>query len=362
MFIVVMLYGFNSGNFDFIKKGNKNRSVEQTKEEEKIKRTDYTRVARKTLDWIDKQRNEEGWYILGKTCGPKDCEQVEDDKEIGNKDGLIATWSRLNFYKQHQDLKDLEIVKKDIDLFYDKYKDDNLKDSLWICKITYEMAQSKYIEQGQKDKLKELCFNTEDLDDEGLNNYWLDHFKREISSKYPPMTWGYYSLYERYFDNFFGSITDLIYKFLWSGDKEYLVLVDKYFIEEEKLIINKKGIDSQNKCLFGISVLDIYKHIDKSKTRLDYAINFYKALENDDIKDYVNNSVCGLFSRDIYEITREIDFLKKINTNIELIIRNNQREERGEIEDGFVRSDLSKGGFRPDRNVVENSLIFELIR
>jgi hypothetical protein len=113
---------------------------------ETIKRTDYTQVARKTLDWIDQQRNEDGWYILGKTCGEKDCEQVVDDAEEGNKDGLIATWARLNFFEQHQDPKDLEIVKKDIDLFYNKYKGDNLSDSLWLCKITYEMAQSKHLD------------------------------------------------------------------------------------------------------------------------------------------------------------------------------------------------------------------------
>ena len=49
-------------------------------------------MARKTLDWIDKQRNEEGWYILERGCDyeKKTCDTVWDNKE-GNKDGLIAT-------------------------------------------------------------------------------------------------------------------------------------------------------------------------------------------------------------------------------------------------------------------------------
>ena len=154
-----------------VKKGNLNRG-NKPEPKETIKRTDYTDVARKTLDWIDQQRNEDGWYILERGCDyeKKTCDIVWDNKE-GNKDGLIATWARLNFFEQHQDPKDLKIIKKDIDLFYDKYKDDNLSDSLWLCKITYEMAQSKYIDQTQKDKLKELCMGVEYPSTEEVKKY-----------------------------------------------------------------------------------------------------------------------------------------------------------------------------------------------
>ena len=232
---------------------------------ETIKRTDYTQVARKTLDWIDQQRNEDGWYILGKTCGEKDCEQVVDDAEEGNKDGLIATWARLNFFEQNQDPKDLEIVKKDIDLFYNKYKDKDLSDSLWLCKVTYEMAQSKYVDKEQKDKLKELCLKKKFLSDDKIKKYWPERFKRAGGAAYPPITWAYYSLQERYFDAFFGSITDLAYKHLWSSDNDNVALINNYFLKFDNLIKNKKSIDSQNVCLFGISVLDVYKNIDKEK-------------------------------------------------------------------------------------------------
>ena len=153
---VTGLFLLNQGHLDrFLAKKTSNTGVGVT--EVNVTRTDYSQVARKTLDWIDTQRNEAGWYILERGCDfeTKTCNTIWDNEE-GNKDGLIATWARLNFYDQEKDPKDLEIVKKDIDLFYEKYKNDNLKDSLWICKITYEMAQSKYIDQTQKDKLKDL--------------------------------------------------------------------------------------------------------------------------------------------------------------------------------------------------------------
>ena len=191
-----------------VKKGNLNRG-NKPEPKETIKRTDYTEIARKTLDWIDQQRNEEGWYILGKTCGQKDCEVVWDDKKVGNKDGLIATWARLNFFEQHQDPKDLEIVKKDIDLFYDKYKDDNLSDSLWLCKITYEMAQSKYIDQGQKDKLKELCMKKEivDFSDQSLEKLKRNLVENNDFSK--GVSFSYYFLMFQNVYSGFGNVSEL---------------------------------------------------------------------------------------------------------------------------------------------------------
>jgi hypothetical protein len=39
-----------------------------SKPKTEVVRTDYSSVARKTLDWIDKQRNDEGWYILERGC------------------------------------------------------------------------------------------------------------------------------------------------------------------------------------------------------------------------------------------------------------------------------------------------------
>jgi len=223
IFAVLMLYGFNNNKFDFLKNTDKGQITTQ---ETKIIRTDYTDVARKTLDWIDKQRNEEGWYILERGCDyeKKTCDIVWDNKE-GNKDGLIATWARLNFYEQHKDPKDLEIVKKDIDIFYEKYKNDNLKDSLWICKITYEMAQSKYIDQGQKNKLKELCFNVEYPSPEEVKKYWFTERDKKLEKMVGDKQWGYWDIYGivlRGFDVSLGYTTDLLFRNKWQEGKNNL--------------------------------------------------------------------------------------------------------------------------------------------
>jgi hypothetical protein len=115
-----LLVGVVVGLFWLNQQKTKTKVVKKTEPE--MARTDYSGVARKTLDWIDQQRNDNGWYVLEKGCdvNKKTCDTVRDNKE-GNKDGLITTWARFNFYQQTKDPKDLEIVESDINKFYEKY-------------------------------------------------------------------------------------------------------------------------------------------------------------------------------------------------------------------------------------------------
>lgn len=336
---VLLLYGFNTGRFDFLKNKNQKQVAVPT-EQEKIKRTDYTETARKTLDWIDREKNEkEGIKIRGLECLANGC-------EIKNKDELITTWVRLNFYEQHKDLKDLEIVKKEIDKFWDKYKDDDLSDSLWLCKITHEMAQSSYLDQNQKDKLKKLCFDTKEMTVDEMGRYGKKYFEKETKTTFPQMTLNNNFLYIKYIDNFFGRITDLVYKYVWSGDEKYKDLIEKYFLVEENLVLNDKTIEPQNLCLFGLSVLDEWKMIDKSRARLDYIVNLYKTIElKNENDDFLANPICGLLVKDLYKATKEMGFLEKLELNNKKITTNNERDENGDLN-----------------SVVENGLIVEFLR
>ena len=346
---VVLFYGFNTGRFDFLKnKTQKQVSVQS--EEEKIKRTDYTEVARKTLDWIDKQRNESGWYILGKTCGQKDCEQVMDDKEVGNKDGLIATWARLNFYEQHQDPKDLEIVKKDIDLFYEKYKNDDLKDSLWICKITYEMAQSKYLDQAQKDKLKELCLKKDII---SFDNQVWEKEKKDLGENNDfkkGMSFSYYFI--EFIDLYykFGDISDIFYKYKFTNDAGYLKSTKENLIKITG-DINDENLNLSNRCLLGVGAIDLYK-LSKSRSDLDYAVSVYDKVFGDEQLAF--DPFCGLLIKGIYEVTSDNKYLIVLEKNNKVLIENYNLYK---IDSFFVSPNTY-----PKRDIFMNGLFVEIIR
>ena len=314
-----------------------------------IKRTDYTEIARKTLDWIDQQRNEEGWYILGKTCGQKDCEVVWDDKKVGNKDGLIATWARLNFFEQHQDPKDLEIVKKDIDLFYDKYKDDNLSDSLWLCKITYEMAQSKYIDQGQKDKLKALCMKKEivDFSDQSLEKLKRNLVENNDFSK--GVSFSYYFLMFQNVYSGFGNVSELLFKYKFTSDLSYSKMAKEELIGIANKINNK--IDTSNYCILGIGALDFYR-FSKSNNDLIYATNVHEKIPKEEQLAF--NPFCGFLIKSLYKVTNDNKYLIVMEKNNQALVENYNEHN---LNSFFVSPNTY-----PKRDVFMNGLFVEIIR
>lgn len=344
---LTILYGYRTGKFPWLENRNKEQMTGQN-EEVKINRTEYTDVSRKTLDWIDKQRNDEGWYILGKVCGQEDCEIVWDDKEVGNKDGLIATWARLNFYEQHRDEKDLNIVKKDIDLFYNKYKDKDLSDSLWLCKVTYEMAQSKYVDKEQKDKLKELCLKKKILE---FNNNDRKIKQNDLLKKggMPKvMNYPYYVLLFRkiYFE--YGNVSDLIFQYKFGGDKLILRQSENYFLKIQD--DDGDGVSSNN-CLLGLGAIDLYK-LSMSKVYLKFAINVFDKTNKEGSLD--SGPFCWELSKNLYEITRDVRYHNVLEKHINELVESYKVQNM----DGFFMSPESY----PYRDVSMNGLFVQLLK
>mgnify|MGYP001233790179 CR=1 FL=1 len=339
----------------------------------KISRTDYTEAARKTLDWIETQRGEDGWYILERGCDfkTKTCDIVWNNVE-GNKDGLIATWARFNFYNQTRDPKDLEIVKKDIDMFYSKYPD-GVDNALWICKITYEMYQSKLFDEATKDKLEKICFNSKFPTPEEVKEYWEGGKVAEIenfpsSDKNIWQTWKGYSLVLRGFEANLAYSSDMLARYQWKKDKAYLDLAKRYLEVSEAASGDGKNSDleANNICLVGLSKLDWYKFGNNDESVLNEVKDFFVTYVNDEgDRKRFQTAICGWLSKEIFEISGNEVFLSGLERN--------NRALMGNFLDGegsfskivndqafFITAD---GGIDvPYKNVSENGLIVELIR
>lgn len=369
LFAGVLWYGFKSGIFSFSLSKKSNQTIEK-EEEIKVNRTDYTDVARKTLDWIDKQRNADGWYILERGCDleKKTCDTIWDNKE-GNKDGLIATWARLNFYEQHKEAKDLEIVKKDIDIFYDKYKNDNLKDSLWICKITYEMAQSKNLDQGQKDKLKNLCLNVKYLTPSQIISVFENGVNDGNQNKDPTKKWSDYITTLRGFDNNLSITTELVYQYLFTKDTNKLDLAKNNWLSiyeyfEKDRLSRKPEVRFMRKikytddvCLLGLSGLDLYRQIGDEKILFEVLSIYENTVEIPGFEGDFLVPLCGLWSKQLFGQTKDKKFLKNLEiNNSDLISTLNDKNNNG----FYISSQANR--FVPNKRVVENSLIVEMIR
>lgn len=349
---VIILYGYNSGKFSWLDNKPQKQNLVQ-EEKNKIKRTDYTDISRKTLDWIDKQRNKDGWYITERGCESteKSCNMIFDS-ENGNINGLIATWARLSFYEQNKDPIDLEIVKKDIDIFYDKYKDDNLKDSLWICKITYEMAQSKNIETDQKNKLREICADYNPVNIDLINSKVKNQNFLQNSNNLTE------NILLDIFDSDFGVLSNLVFRYLWLKQNEDTGLVENYYDSFLKIINgNYANLESANDaCLVLSSVLDKYE-INNDKNIVNQ-VGEWRIKINDKYRDNEGSSslVCGLLDQKLYEVSGNNIFLENLQNTRNTIMDDIDTK----YGDGFfVFSQKHQNILIKD--VVENSLVVKIM-
>ena len=329
-----------------------------------VTRTDYSQTSRKILDWLDTQRNENGWYILERGCDvtAKTCNTVWDNSD-GNKDGLIATWARFNFYNQTKDPKDLEIVKSDINKFYEKYPN-GVDNALWICKITYDMWQSNLFDQDTKDKLEKICFNTQFPTPEEVEAYWNNITNKTANidkTKKIWETWDGYALGIRDFDVNLSLATDMLYQYNWSGKQEYLDLAKKYFDEAKNVYKNNPKLGVDNVCLLGITGLDWYVYGVKEASDLDYVKDIYiKTVGVDYKKKDYQTTICGLMTQKLFEVTKENVYLAELNRNNLASISLNA--DNLYANDGSFFKNGMNGFSVKYKNIVENALIAESLR
>jgi hypothetical protein len=344
----------------------KRQSPTKTSDEPKITRTDYSAVARKTLDWIDKQRNDEGWYILERGCDfeAKTCDTVWDNAE-GNKDGLIATWARFNYYQQTKDPKDLEIVKSDINKFYEKYPD-GVDNALWICKITYEMWKSDLFDQETKDKLEKICFSAKSPTSKEASTVISENknlVEKMGKSKDLWSSWNGYSLFLRGYDAYLNYSTDFVYKYLWKKDSNDLKEAKDYF-EAVKNSVDDKKLSTENKCLLGLSSLDLYEYGDKNDTDFNYTATLYDELvTNSDDSRSVTTPICGLLTKKLYQLTDDQKYLSNLEFFSRILVKFNNDSTTNKImsDNGFWKSNQGTL-YAWYKDVVENGLVVELLR
>lgn len=232
------------------------------------------------------------------------------------------------------------------------------------------MAQSGYLDDGQKGKLKELCFNTEFPSPEEMSDY-----QKLVASKVEKLdssvviwkTWSGYQLAVRGFDNYFGISTDLINKYLWTKDKSYLDLAKKHLEKmKEALVKDKDFVVAENLCLAGYSSVDIYQYGDKNEENLNYATNIFATyINNEGDRKKFQTTICGLLAKKIYGLSKDKNFLVELEKNNKVLNRNLLDAESSFASENndFAFFKAMNGGFDlPYKNVTENGLIVELIR
>lgn len=228
------------------------------------------------------------------------------------------------------------------------------------------MAQSKYIDRTQKDKLKDLCMNIEYISPQEMKNYLenqsgeLNKFKGE-----PWVNWRGYSLVIRGFDSHFTLATEMIARLQWQIENKNLDLAKEYW-QITKGYLDVAGIE--NKCLLGLTSLDIYKNESKQKEFLDFTesiYNKYMIEGGNNVKREYQTTMCGLMLKGLYGITGKSKYGKGLEDNNTFLTKFNNDDGNNKnleiaAQGGFYKSN-NGGVFMPYKNVVENGLLINLL-
>jgi hypothetical protein len=103
------------------------------------KKPPYLEIAKKALGCLEKMRDEEGLYVLGKRCTAKDnCKLSFRDNRII----MSVLWGRTKYFEKTKDKEELEKIRRDLDLYLDNQKVSLIRPAFWSKRLLYEMWQS----------------------------------------------------------------------------------------------------------------------------------------------------------------------------------------------------------------------------
>lgn len=229
------------------------------------------------------------------------------------------------------------------------------------------MAQSQYIDQSQKDKLEKICFNTQfptPKETEKIKETSLLRLKEIDKQKEILKSWEGYDLVMRELRVYFGYSTEMINRYYWKKDRQYLVLAKEYFDVANKQIENIEGLEIEDRCLVGLSGLDIYQAGDKESKYLDYADNIFEEhIIKSEESIRVSTPICGLLVDKMLKITAKNKYMTSLNFISRILdeFYSDSKTNKITSEGAFFKSNIGTV-HAWYKNIVENGLIVELIR
>lgn len=274
----------------------------------------YQKIARQTLDWLNKERDERGVYTLGKLCRISgQCEMAAQD----NRAGLAAIWGRFKYYQAYKEKKDMEILNRDLEIYNDPDKIPVIQNDFWNCKLMYQIWQSDLISDWQKKAIEEICWlgayppEEEELVPEPDLSLVME--KRSVPLKSPVGL----SASGGEMSEFAAFSSDFSSRFLWKKEEEDLEKA-VFFFNKAVNLYDKETSQAylSGRWLLGIAALDLYQANEEGQY-LEFAIALS---EKEAIKDIcvidtsppnycqeslLERTTANLFLRQLFEATGE---------------------------------------------------------
>jgi len=271
-------------------------------------------VALKLSEWLEKQRDDRGVYYHQVKCEVGgSCQTM-----VSNHSGLSVIWGRFRYYQQTKKVADLEIVKKDLDLYTNRSVVETVQNDSWNCRLMYDIRQNSNLDDNYKKKLESICFESAYLKPEQLTG--SDGIVKS-------------SIFA----------ADFVAKYNWRENSGDLKLARDYY-ERALALFDEKGqkeptnVSWGEKCAVGIASLDLFKQ-DKDPKKLTKAMSMLEKKEeiNNSI-DLFGKTVCILLMQDLSLVSENGGYKNTIDEVLNGVIKNNF-DYRG------YKSVIGTGGF-----------------
>ena len=256
----------------FLLKTKKNVNVATIAE---TKLDEQSKISKKTLDWLDNQKDERGFYYSSIGCSSDfKCNNPELAGTSGHE-GMPVLWARFKYYQQTKDLNELEKLKIDINNYVKGVETMEVQNDFWNCKLMYELWSSDVFDNDTKENIDKLCWTSTYLDNSDIESFaainkegkWLRTFTK-VKNVAPEITLTDPSNIEienlkddmvlKHADYYASYISDFVARYEWKNNQDDLSLAKSTFNRVVSAYYSyKTELTSSGMCAFGVSSMRV---------------------------------------------------------------------------------------------------------
>lgn len=279
-------------------------------------------IAEKVLDWLDKQRDENGVYYVSRMCTEKGyCEEATKAGTSGHN-GIAPIWGRFKYYEKTKDPSSMEIINKDLNTYSDSEKVEMIQNDFWNCKFMYELWQSDLLSEKQKSLAEEICWRRRstyhsppELESyvkwEIIDNIWTEVAKNEVDLvNLKSVVDGNISFQEKLPEDFAQRLqeyttypSEFVARYFWKENEIDLTKAKFYFNKAIQAYFQKTDLFKQSHlCSLGISSLDFQK-VEKERVYIEFAEDLFEQAQN--VNSQVKHPLCITLAQGLFEETED---------------------------------------------------------
>ena len=321
---------------------------------------DAVKISKKTLDWINSQRNEDGVYSVGCECSDQACRECADKIYIPRNIAFVL-WGKFKYSEHENNYQDLI---NEISLFQNNLKEYSLQYGGWNCKLLYDIWKSDKLSQNTKDQINNICVKSEYEFEDNLkisndfDSVILDEIDRFLKKQLVINNDKEYNPENLY--KYSGLVSEMVTRLLWKPISpaytfEGLSETQLAKIYFEKALLSYKAkteLTMKDDAMLGIAAVDMYR-LTNNNSYLDLAKYLFNLKSEAGNTNSYNLVFYGILGQELQSVAKNDQYEISVRLIVDKI-----------IENGYNRKDDKADAFKGPGffyNIVENSLIVGLL-